>query len=107
LPWQSHFVLVPNRLADEVPWIRDFSTQTKKGFGVKAFVRSKDTQLYLAHDGNWVQERSKAVHFNNASEALEHCLARKIERVRIVLNMGKNEYDLDLDLEHPWKTFLR
>ncbi len=72
---------------------------TMKGFGLKAFVQSKDTQFYLAPDGGWVQERSQAMHFKNASEALEYCLTHHIERIRVILNFGKNEYDLDLDMD--------
>lgn len=68
---------------------------------MKAFVQSKDTQLYLGPNGDWVQDRSQAMQFKTASEALEHCLKHHIERVRITLNFGKNEYDLDFDLEQP------
>jgi hypothetical protein len=76
-----------------------------KGFTLKAFVQSKETQLYLTPRGDWAREQNDAMRFNNASEALEYCLERHIYRVRIILNFGKNEYDLDLDLEKPWKRF--
>lgn len=71
---------------------------------MKAFVQSKDTQLYLAPGGAWVEERTRAMEFKNASEALDYCLEHKIKRTRIILNFGKNEYDLDLDPGAHWPS---
>jgi hypothetical protein len=85
-------------------WI---SAAEMKGFRVKAFVQSKDTQRFLTPDGEWGQERCQALQFKNASEALEFCLQHHIKRFRIILNFGKNEYDLDLELDRSWMRFFR
>ena len=63
---------------------------------MRILVQHCKTALYLNENSEWVGSDSDALVFKGTAQALEHCMAKKMENVRIVLKFSNSAADVFL-----------